>query len=546
MPKDATQQAWISKEWINEWKSKKNLELDESLTADITCEHGNLGVDEDVRRLIPKEVWDYLCTFYTGTFFDGNTQPCAECSKLEKERQEEEEQIRAIKAVEKEQLASFAVLIQAIQDILIPETSKVKPEVATEAFKKYYRNIFYPQVKGQTKNSKKMAEQIETVESKWTLCLISLDWCLRWLEHINSSSSQDKPGPVDNSKFVCQHDGLQCDVSPTLLSLTSDDNTPSQIDYDHEYVLITESSWNVIHDKYNSSHDTLRVLVTQDKDGQFSFQFDPSLCEEGCQQHYQQKIAQQRLDYHDKTFNVILRDKPKQETKENEWVAVGGRRKNKQFNNNPSQRVLRSQQKDQNEKKVAVQHINCTDTLQELKLKIFEATEIPPLQQRISLDDQPNAILSSDDLTLAQCNITLKSIVVVEKLEEENIEFLDDVVKPEVEEGFKGTGLLGYSKRKENQPEQQPPACSACTFINEHGSKTCSMCGNDMTKCQCLDNEPQPVYQDTKFDTNDNTQHQENSFMQIDLNFPPAEMPDFAQLAVTPLKRKLSTTQEEN
>src|SRR5687768_8247717 len=92
------------------------------------------------------------------------------------------------------------------------------------------------------------------------------------------------------------------------------------------------------------------------------------------------------------------------------------------------------------QKEVKIKNVSSFQTLHDLKLLICQEIELAPFQQNLYLDEK---VLENDELTLAQCGITPRSIVYLEK-REENSSYLEDFVPPpqDKEEGFQGDFLL--------------------------------------------------------------------------------------------------------
>jgi len=161
------------------------------------------------------------------------------------------------------------------------------------------------------------------------------------------------------------------------------------------------------------------------------------------------------------------------------------------------------------------------DTVGILKLKIYQATEIPPGCQSLWIEDRP---LDRDDFTLFMYELTPESTIRLHQVE--GTGYIDmDVIEPkwanQKEEGFKGTNLYSSpkvsteddeeeddtddgdsdaedkEKEKEKEKERSPMEvdtnnikitdeietwqCPACTFAG-NTTKNCDVCGAAKSK----------------------------------------------------------------
>lgn len=86
---ELSEQMWLPKAWVSEWRKKDPHpeKLGETINEMITCEHGELHPDENLRRLIPVEAWDYIASTYpAGTAFVGTAESCTDCASTAREQ----------------------------------------------------------------------------------------------------------------------------------------------------------------------------------------------------------------------------------------------------------------------------------------------------------------------------------------------------------------------------------------------------------------------------------------------------------------------------
>lgn len=81
---------WIPIRWLNQWResviNNEYPSLDPVICSAITCNHGNLTNDAQLKKLVKTEVWSYFrAMFPDGPEYPKDTPPCKECVKLKKE-----------------------------------------------------------------------------------------------------------------------------------------------------------------------------------------------------------------------------------------------------------------------------------------------------------------------------------------------------------------------------------------------------------------------------------------------------------------------------
>lgn len=142
------------------------------------------------------------------------------------------------------------------------------------------------------------------------------------------------------------------------------------------------------------------------------------------------------MNYTDAHLFVIKREKEAPKNSENDGFVVVGK-KNKHKNNSSSHSY--STRSKEAPKSIKIEPVNCNQTLQTLKLQIYQETDIAPFQQTLFYNGQP---LENDEWSLSMLNITPRTTLYLEK-KEENSDVLEDdsSFSREVEEGFKGTAL---------------------------------------------------------------------------------------------------------
>jgi len=305
--------------------------------------------------------------------------------------------------------------------------------------------------------------------------IIPKDWCLEWKETVENVEIEDMEDKIDNSQFLCAHNCLNHDP---LLQFNA---SPAQSAAYDKFRFVCEASWKYLEKKYGAG-PPLRCKVHRDNDS-FTIDCDPSICST-CQPE-QQKVDLQRLsEFENGDIYLILNEK--EQSKEEDFTVVSKKKKGRgkfteissnsttSNGNSASRYSLRSKDVTKKEKIEGLKH---SDSLQHLKLRIYEKMDIPPFQQALFLEEKP---LENDQLTLSHYKIYPGVTLVLEK-KEEDVEILDDIPSNYYEEGFKGTGLYSNNfekgnnspKKESNGAEKQ---CPVCTLFNPSGAPKCDAC----------------------------------------------------------------------
>lgn len=147
---------------------------------------------------------------------------------------------------------------------------------------------------------------------------------------------------------------------------------------------------------------------------------EPSVCPE-CSAKEQEIIQEKLLQYEKANIYVEIAPEEKEAKTEDDYLIVATRKKKKGFTNNPapaSARANRYALRSANAsapKKSKIEGVKSTESLHNLKLMIYQVTDIPPFQQSLSYNGLP---LERDDFTLAQYRIFPDSVLNLEKSKE--------------------------------------------------------------------------------------------------------------------------------
>jgi len=158
--------------------------------------------------------------------------------------------------------------------------------------------------------------------------------------------------------------------------------------------------------------------------------------------------------------------------------VVNKKKKADPFNYTQNQpRQTRSSTRKSVPTKTKIEGVNSCDTLQKLKLLIYQKMDIAPFQQNLyTMEDVP---LDHDNFILNKLGILPEDTLQLEKREESEL-FLDDFVNTGnyKEEGFAGTIFSSSNFVNKNKVDltDEKWSCSQCTFENEPSELKCHIC----------------------------------------------------------------------
>jgi len=313
-----------------------------------------------------------------------------------------------------------------------------------------------------------------------TWYLLPVIWHQKWKEYLDNCNIEKPPGVIDIGRFICKHGGAVLDMA--------------NIKHIAELVFLNEDQWIRLTKRYNSSSE-IKFDYTNKKNNELT----PKPCKECLEER--EKIEKEALmQFMEKEVQVVCTTAP---VESNFQIAT----------------VRRSKRR--NKESYAKVVCSAIDTVGILKLKIYQATEIPPGCQSLWIEDRP---LDRDDFTLFMYELTPESTIRLHQVE--GTGYIDmDVIEPkwanQKEEGFKGTNLYSSpkvsteddeeeddtddgdsdaedkEKEKEKEKERSPMEvdtnnikitdeietwqCPACTFAG-NTTKNCDVCGAAKSK----------------------------------------------------------------
>jgi len=289
-----------------------------------------------------------------------------------------------------------------------------------------------------------------------TYCLVSAEWIAQWKNYTGDYDTDFPPGTVDNAPLICAHSLLHCDPIAWINRNDGDSRCIYESEEDIDFCIVTEEQWEKLSQRYGGG-PAIYLNVPQKAKEAF---VTPAMCEDCIRQHHE-ALQQARFDYTDST--IALTTARRSQTN---YSLRGTKTKSASIN------------------------ASCKDTIELLKLKVCEALEISPAEQRLYHGDTE---LKDAAFTLFQYKIPRHATICVERqttgLQDEEV--LGTLQNQEQEEGFKGTNLQdgasgttsnGLSEKEHRQePAKQGEehagwTCGVCTFLNNMSCPVCEMC----------------------------------------------------------------------
>lgn len=489
---------WVNKAWLAEWRKKEpKFQNGLGVTTDILCSHGELTTDESSRKQVPETVWQYVFSLYGQDSMPipvNDHVTCPQCLQTEEEQRVMEDVRKVVRNEEKEALHE----LYAIAGQLLLQNKQT----------------------------------LGAIPAGTTYYLVSSKFVKTWKSFVDNIqvSDADKPDMRHNQELLCHHSMLKYDITADLLDFL---HSPSkgQVGDSAVYVIVSEQAWNKLILRYPTeciikiqlSRHEPQTNASGKSELNSEFSTHPQLCSE-CAFLQQEEDKRKKLHFTDSTLTVILLPLNSQEEMQNDesnFQPVNNSRRKKKHNNNPSHAAsnYNTRSKGTAGKSYMIKHINSSQTLQQIKLLIYQQTDIPPFQQKVvKLNGEAfmDMLGAYDDMTLSEIGLVSESTLVIQKIEENDHYLADDsqqlqsnkAKSREPEQGFKGTALhsIPISKNLVNIKEDQEncltssgsedgkhlgkPAinaedndtawsCQQCTFRNPKLALQCEICGTN-------------------------------------------------------------------
>jgi ubiquitin carboxyl-terminal hydrolase 48 len=263
------------------------------------------------------------------------------------------------------------------------------------------------------------------------LYLLSTEWMSTWKKYVDNLDELSMPVSVDNDQFVCEHKLFKYDITTYVAAKL--DSTIGLVP-DPPFVFLKEDQWQQVLAVYGGDKSIPLVvnITAQEQDGKHrDFVMSPPVCHE-CAKAQQEVDEKKRLTYTDATITIEVRPEKKDESNQQQqqpdpqaFATVTNSRSRRKGNrgkytrSNPTRYHLRHRTTSEEKKTYRVEGVASSQTLQILKLQIFQLTEIAPFQMNLFLDGK---ILDNDEKTLFDYKIFPNSVLELEKcLENQSI-----------------------------------------------------------------------------------------------------------------------------
>eukprot|EP01125_Pyxidicula_operculata_P004203 TRINITY_DN1619_c0_g2_i2.p1 TRINITY_DN1619_c0_g2~~TRINITY_DN1619_c0_g2_i2.p1 ORF type:complete len:703 (-),score=164.82 TRINITY_DN1619_c0_g2_i2:9-2117(-) len=515
---------WISTDWLKEWIQGSERPID---NTKIMCEHRAVNPEKigNMKR-ISRVAWGKLHKLHKGGPDLNNTHLCRQCiankylgiKDLQKKDELRSDMLKLAKnasnvsgdywisklwlnAWKKTEVHNYPELIQDANVDIVCDHGLLSIEdnkmfkISTELWS-YIKNEF-PQStefpsdtnkcldcheayiqKREEEESLKLILNLEKEEFSQVIkkqnfsvsniapgkyYLIPSSWVLNWKKYVEGNEPE-RPGTIDNNLLVGET-GLKYDLE-----------TDNKFFYS-----VSEKDWNNLQAKYGGSPTIILEKFPPSTSSSSSSSSSSSLSSS--------KNNKKEISYIvDPPVSEIEIEKRKQE----DFIA------SKNFvdelltvsHKNPMEGVRRS---DRIAKQSGVKvRTSAKDTVETLKLQIYQETDIPPICMKLYLKD---TILDKQNSTLFEYGILPNDVILLEEVPLEDVIATDAYYdKPVKEVSFEGSHLFGNNSKSNNnnnnKVEEVGWNCKFCTALNgDVNSQTCFVCeksqseGKRCTKC---------------------------------------------------------------
>lgn len=191
---------YVSKQWINLWKTSPELVSNSDFMADIVCEHGNLLCDKKKRVTIPEDAFNYFKLNYPcSKVFEADTTPCELCSATKDTLKVQRESLAKIRADAKKDFKS-----------LISSGGEVPGK----------NGSFY---------------------------VLELEWFNNWVKWLKSNSVKECV-PFNNKGLICEHGKFRYNPMP-------------EPGADRGYVLVSDDQYHKLREQFGEDDKILEVTI---------------------------------------------------------------------------------------------------------------------------------------------------------------------------------------------------------------------------------------------------------------------------------------------
>ncbi|TFK42426.1 hypothetical protein BDQ12DRAFT_644097 [Crucibulum laeve] len=418
---EASHGYWISKKWVRDWRLQKPKmhvfsegdpapDFDE-YSSDVMCEHGALTLNMTTRRKISGKASELLKEIYPSwNPISSNEEACVICDALIHISKEDKRELRRCAEEEKAKL-------KRLHDALTFGLDGSQSPFFT---------------------------------------VLPTHFLNGWRKWVDNPTVHTRPGKVDNTPFLCEHE-----------MLAFDPNCPT--DLDSTLAIIKSEDWDILETLYETGP---RITLTRQQEDELMYKHEIPVCED-CR-------VKRKSDW-DSADIVIRLCGPKNSSTEPDlslhkalitYSRKAGARQSKRLR----------QIKELGERRRL--RVSKSTTVKEIKVMIQDDFVIPTICQRLSYKDTE---LQDNTATIKSLGIFANDVI---DLREENevVEIDSDSdaeparKKRREERGFGGTLLGGTVESLPNSGDNTPSttpqekACQVCTYDNPYDALTCNIC----------------------------------------------------------------------
>ncbi|XP_050532812.1 ubiquitin carboxyl-terminal hydrolase 48-like isoform X2 [Daktulosphaira vitifoliae] len=338
---------------------------------DIMCTHGNLSIEQNTMRLIPKSVWEILYSYFPkAPVFTKDTEPCRFCRSMRNQGE-------ITKNIHKQSALSEKELLN---DLLL---NKKRPSSSLD-------NSPFP--------------------------CISKEFLESWRRFIRNPLKEPRPDAIVNETLLCkEHKGLL--FEPTSSIFSSDQNP---------IVLLTKEEWENLSSRYPADYG---VYLYFGELGEFKTS-RPEICEP-CRKKIMDDKKREQLKYNKaKVFIKVIEKEEREDSykfngfddKDELWGNCSKKMKLETSingngvpiavptdvpNNSLELGIRRSARNRRPRGELIV--VSSNETLLDLKMKIMSAFNVMPNDQHLKTAE--GVQLSDNDATLADLSILPDSLI---------------------------------------------------------------------------------------------------------------------------------------
>jgi len=386
-----------------EMVEEDDSEGDAKFNEDSLCEHGDLSSDESCRRLVADVVWQRLKYYFPAApeFISARSV----CRLCQAEDEEERQKTEVYRLLASEQRSAFSQL-----------------------YNERSRPLF-------------------DSDDPFVACAISKEFVDQWRQFVRYPKGNTPPESIKNVPLLCPHEKFlfnpECD---------DEDNGANE-----ELCYVWQHEWNGLTQTYPYDH-VISVTKNVTEDGAREVVTSPEVCMECSTSRIQERaqhvenyrygtiyVRKITKDHIEKDIQQVLNDSSssKEDGSFDPDFQTPPDSKKPRLNGDSRRRSSRHR-KQRGEVSLTV---GSTETLRDVKLQLMKSFSAMPMDQHLSLN---GVALVNDEATLRSLGIRPGSLLLL-KVDEPQGTITQDAmpVSSAPEEGFKGTGLLGHSRKAE-------------------------------------------------------------------------------------------------